>query len=182
MRKTLKLRCENVTTNIFRRNIFRIFNVWAATWQNQQNECAPSEDSDQPGHPPSLIGVFAVRSMVSLGPKVSSCGHRRLWLDWADAQADLSVHWAHSHIVGFVMSRLIFPWYWWRKTLMVLTLFRRGSAELRRKWSNAALWYEKMLKNGKNVTTKMRKFSRKMLKLSVFAVLSFLNGTVDEKC
>ena len=21
----------------------------AATWQNQQNECAPSEDSDQPG-------------------------------------------------------------------------------------------------------------------------------------
>ena len=22
----------------------------AATWQNQQNECAPSEDSDQPGH------------------------------------------------------------------------------------------------------------------------------------
>ena len=26
----------------------------------QQNECAPSEDSDQPGHPPSLIRVFAV--------------------------------------------------------------------------------------------------------------------------
>ena len=23
--------------------------------------CAPSEDSDQPGHPPSLIRVFAVR-------------------------------------------------------------------------------------------------------------------------
>ena len=27
--------------------------------------CAPSEDSDQPGHPPSLIRVFAVRSMDS---------------------------------------------------------------------------------------------------------------------
>ena len=25
--------------------------------------CAPSEDSDQPGHPPSLIRVFAVRSV-----------------------------------------------------------------------------------------------------------------------
>ena len=25
------------------------------------NDCAPSEDSDQPGHPPSLIRVFAVR-------------------------------------------------------------------------------------------------------------------------
>ena len=26
---------------------------------------APSEDSDQPGHPPSLIRVFTVRSMSS---------------------------------------------------------------------------------------------------------------------
>ena len=25
--------------------------IWATTWQNQQNECAPSEVSDQPGHP-----------------------------------------------------------------------------------------------------------------------------------
>ena len=32
----------------------------AATWQNQQSECAPCEDSDQPGHPSSLIRVFAV--------------------------------------------------------------------------------------------------------------------------
>ena len=29
----------------------------------QQNDYAPSEESDQPGHPPSLIRVFAVRSM-----------------------------------------------------------------------------------------------------------------------
>ena len=35
--------------------------ICAATWQNQQNEWAPSEDSDQPGHPPSLIRIFAVR-------------------------------------------------------------------------------------------------------------------------
>ena len=27
--------------------------------------CAPSEDSDQPGHQPSLISVFALRSMGS---------------------------------------------------------------------------------------------------------------------
>ena len=33
---------------------------WAAIWQNQQMNCAPSEDSDQPGHPPSLIRVFTV--------------------------------------------------------------------------------------------------------------------------
>ena len=38
---------------------------WAATWQNQQSDCAPSEDSDRSGHPPSLIRVFAVRLMGS---------------------------------------------------------------------------------------------------------------------
>ena len=35
--------------------------IWASTWQNQQSDCAPSEDSDKPGHPPSQIRVFAVR-------------------------------------------------------------------------------------------------------------------------
>ena len=39
---------------------------------------APSEDSDQPGHPPSLISVFIVRSMGSLGPIFASGGQRRL--------------------------------------------------------------------------------------------------------
>ena len=34
--------------------------MWATTWQNEQKECAPSKDSDQRGHPPSLIRVFAV--------------------------------------------------------------------------------------------------------------------------
>ena len=35
-----------------------------------------SEDSDQHGHPPSLIRVFAVRSMGSLGPNFASGGQR----------------------------------------------------------------------------------------------------------
>ena len=30
--------------------------------KNQQNDCAPSKDLDQPGHHPSLIRVFAVRT------------------------------------------------------------------------------------------------------------------------
>ena len=30
------------------------------------------------------------------------------WSDWAEAQADLNLRWAHSHFVGFVMSRLIY--------------------------------------------------------------------------
>ena len=44
------------------RNIIQLCGliIWAASWQNQQNDCAPSEDSDQSGHPPYLIRVFAV--------------------------------------------------------------------------------------------------------------------------
>ena len=54
------------------------------------------EDSDQLGHPPSLIRVFNVRSIGSWGPNVSSYGQQRLWSDWVDAQADLSLCCAHS--------------------------------------------------------------------------------------
>ena len=39
----------------------------------------PSEDSDQPGHPPSLIRVFVMRSICSLVPK-SSLGARIILL------------------------------------------------------------------------------------------------------
>ena len=79
---------------------------WVATWQNQQNDCAPSEDSDQPGHPPNLISVFAVRMKEVWVLSYPLSTHRRLWSDWANAQADLSLRWVHSHFVGFVMSWL----------------------------------------------------------------------------
>ena len=89
--------------------------------RNQQTECAPSEDSDQPGHPPSLIRVFAVRMKKAWVLSYPLSAQRRLWSDWADAQADLSrlwsawadaqadlsLRWAHTHFVGFVMSWLI---------------------------------------------------------------------------
>ena len=38
---------------------------WAKTWQNKQAECVPSEDSDQPGHPPSLIRVWSESSLCA---------------------------------------------------------------------------------------------------------------------
>ena len=81
--------------------------IRAATWQNQQNECAPSEDSDQPWHPPCLIRVFAVHMKKAWVLKYPLSGQRRLWSDWADAQADRSSRWAHSHFVGFIMLWLI---------------------------------------------------------------------------
>ena len=94
--------------------------IWAATWQNQQSDCASSEDSDQPGHLPSLIRVFAVRMKKAWVLSHPLSAQRRLWSDWADAQADLSLHWVHSHFVDFVISRLI-----WRDTTpshIILTL------------------------------------------------------------
>ena len=42
--------------------------IWAASWQNEQNDCAPSEGSIQPGHPPSLIRVFACAQWVAKDP------------------------------------------------------------------------------------------------------------------
>ena len=79
---------------------------WAATRQNQQSDCAPSEDSDQPGHPPGLIRVLAVRMKKALIFNYPLSAQRRLWSDRTGAQADLSLRWAHSHFDGFVMSRL----------------------------------------------------------------------------
>ena len=95
---------KNLTSITY--NIFIVVLMWAATWQNQQCGCAPSEDSDQPGHPPSLIRVFAVRLKKPWVLSYPFSTQRRLWSDWADAKADLSLRWAHSHFVGFVMSRL----------------------------------------------------------------------------
>ena len=68
--------------------------------------CTPSEDSDQPGHPASLIRVFAVCMKKAWVHSYPLSAQRRLWSDWADAQADLSLCLAHSHFVGFVMRWL----------------------------------------------------------------------------
>ena len=81
--------------------------------------CAPCEDSDQPGHPPSLIRVFAMRSVVAKGPMLSSCGQRRFWSDWADAQAGLSLRWAHMTFCRFCHALAhSFPfWCLWKAVL-----------------------------------------------------------------
>ena len=82
--------------------------IWATSWQNQQSECAPSEDSDQPEHPPSLIRVFAVCMKKAGVLRYPLSAQRRLWSAWADVQADLSLRWAHTDFVGFVTRRLIY--------------------------------------------------------------------------
>ena len=68
--------------------------------------CAPSEDSDQPRHLPSLIRIFAVHSVAKDQMFLYADSE-----DWADAQADLPrLIWVFAgrtgHFVGFVMLRL----------------------------------------------------------------------------
>ena len=70
--------------------------------------CAPRDDTDQPGHPPSLIRVFAVCMRKAWVLSYPLSAQRRHWSDWADAKADQSLRWAHSHFAGFAMRRLIF--------------------------------------------------------------------------
>ena len=60
---------------------------WAATWQNQQCGCAPSEDSDKPGHSPGLIKVFRMKKPWILSYPLSA--QRRLWSEWVDARRTL---------------------------------------------------------------------------------------------
>ena len=59
--------------------------------------CAPSKDSGQPGHQPSPISLRCPHE-EALGPWSAQ---RRLWSDWVDAQADLSLHWEHMSFSWF---------------------------------------------------------------------------------
>ena len=62
----------------------------------QQNECAPS-----------LIRVFATCTQWVVKDPSFLHANSEDWSDWEDAQAELSLRWAHSPFVGFVMRRLI---------------------------------------------------------------------------
>ena len=67
---------------------------------------APNEDSDQPGHPPSLIRVFTVHKKKASVLSYPLSAQQRLWSDWADAQANLSLRCAHRSFCWFVMRKL----------------------------------------------------------------------------
>ena len=66
--------------------------------------CAPSKDSDQPGHPRILIRVFAVRMKKAW---VLSYQFSAQTDQTGRMQADLSLRWVHMPFVGFVMGWLI---------------------------------------------------------------------------
>ena len=70
------------------KEFFRINKDEPAHDKTRKMICAPSEDSD-------LIRVYAVRMKKPRVLNYPLNAQRRLWSDWADAQADLSPRWEH---------------------------------------------------------------------------------------
>ena len=62
--------------------------------------CVPSEDSDQLGHPPSLMRVFAVRIKKAQVLSYPLSAQRRL-IRLGGCPADLSLRWAHMPFCWF---------------------------------------------------------------------------------
>ena len=85
---------------------------WKNVWLNEPRHDKTNKMSVRPAKTQISLGIRPVSSESSLCAqwvaKDPSFVHadNEDWSDWADAQADLSLRWAHSHIVGFVMSRL----------------------------------------------------------------------------
>ena len=68
--------------------------MWAASWQNHQNGmCAHRRLRS--------ARVFAVRMQKAWVLSYPLSTQPRRWSDWADAQADLSLHWAHRSFCWF---------------------------------------------------------------------------------
>ena len=104
---------------------YRSPDYWAEPPHDKTNKmaCAPIKDSDfQTGHPPSLIKVFAVRMKKAWVLSYPMSAQRRLWSDWVDAQAHLSLRWAH----------LPFCWFCHGASQLMMQLL----LEIARKWHN----------------------------------------------
>ena len=68
-----------------------------------------------PAKTPISLGIRPVWSesslcaqLVAKDPRFLHADSKDSWSDWADGQADLSLRWAYTHFVGFVILRLIF--------------------------------------------------------------------------
>ena len=70
--------------------------------------CAPSKDSDQPGHPPSLIRVFAVRMKKPWVLSYPLSAQQRLWQTGRTPRLIWVFAWRTCHFVGFLMTWLNF--------------------------------------------------------------------------
>ena len=88
-------------------SIFCYMTNRAASWQNQQNGLCAQQRLRSARASASLIRVFTVCMKKAWFFSYSLRAKQRLWSDWADAQADLSVRWArHFCCTCFSMGDL----------------------------------------------------------------------------
>ena len=102
--------------------------------QHNKMTCAPSEHSDQPGHPTSLISVFAVRMKKHWVLNFPLSAPRRLWSDWAH-NLHMSICW-FCHVAAQLnqlieySDRCVFPWDYFKADIQVLKKHREKSFRL----------------------------------------------------
>ena len=84
---------------------------WATSWQNQQNDFCAQRRLRSAWASAQYGQSLRLRSVGSLGSNFASGGQRWLWLDLADAQADLSLRWAHRSFCWFCHAVAHFS-YW----------------------------------------------------------------------
>ena len=87
--------------------------IYGAWFSNELRHDKTNKVSVRPAKTQISLGIRPVWSVFSVRMKnawvlATHWAHGEDWSDWADAQADLSLRWAHTHFVGFVMSRLKF--------------------------------------------------------------------------
>ena len=84
--------------------------------------CAPSEYSDQLGHPPSLIRIFLLSAWRKLGPLATHWTHSK---DSDQTERMLTLIWVFTgrtcHFVGFVVRWLKYETFNIRCTVFILT-------------------------------------------------------------
>ena len=73
-----------------------------SAWASAQSDHLGIRPVWSPGHLPSLIRVFAVCIREAWVVSYPLSTQQRLWSDWEDAQADLSLCWAH--VILLVLS------------------------------------------------------------------------------
>ena len=106
--------CKNPENSHIRKHCYynpNIWTIWAASWQNQQNYLCAQQRLRSAWHLPSLIRVFAVRTKKHLVLSYPLSTQRRLWSDWAIAQAILSLRCAHRSFCWFchAVAHMVLP-------------------------------------------------------------------------
>ena len=79
---------------------------WAISWQNQQNDMCAQRRLRSAWASTQVWLESSLSAWRKLGSSAIHWAHSKDWSDWADAQADLTIHWVHSHFVGFVIRQL----------------------------------------------------------------------------